>query len=70
MRILSSFFKYLITINLHLLLMMMINVKVVINIQSVNLFVDVKKLNIVLNFVWIKINISIKDIANMLNKCN
>ena len=50
--------------------MMMINFKVVINIQSVNLSVDVKKLNIVLNSVWIKMNIFIKDIVNMLNKCN
>ena len=70
MRTLSSFFKYLITINLHLFLMMMINVKVAINIQSVNLSVDVKKLNIALNSVWIKMNIFTKDIANMLNKCN
>ena len=50
--------------------MMMINVKVAINIQSVNLSVDVKKLNIALNSVWIKKNISTKDIANILNKCN
>lgn len=50
--------------------MMMINVKAVINIQSVNLYVDVKKLNIVHNTVWIKINTFIKDIVNMLSRFN